>query len=42
MLDFIIKENNLMPILENNGMTEKDITFVKVKFKFIQYIATDD
>jgi len=29
MLDFIIKSNNLLPIFTANGLTEKDITFVK-------------
>ena len=31
MLDYIIEENNLLPVLEMNGITENDITFVKVK-----------
>ena len=30
MLDYIIEQNNLRPIFERNGLTEEDITFVKV------------
>ena len=30
MLQFIIEENNLMPIFEDYGLTDRDITFVKV------------
>ena len=29
MLDYIIEDNNLMPIFEGHGLTEQDITFVK-------------
>lgn len=29
MLDFIIKDNNLLPVFAQNGLTEIDITFVK-------------
>ena len=30
MLQFIIEQNNLMPIFQSYGLTEMDITFVKV------------
>ena len=30
MLQYIIEENNLMPIFQSYGLTEMDITFVKV------------
>jgi len=29
MLDFIIRENNLMPVFLQHGLTENDVTFVK-------------
>merc|ERR1719394_172337 len=29
MLDFIIEQNNLMPIFREHGLTERDIVFVK-------------
>lgn len=29
MLDYIIQENDLMPILDSYGLTEQDVTFVK-------------
>jgi len=29
MLDFIINDNNLLPVFAQNGLTENDITFVK-------------
>ena len=29
MLDYVIKENDLMPVFEDHGLTEQDITFVK-------------
>ena len=29
MLDFIINDNNLVPVFAQNGLTEIDITFVK-------------
>ena len=30
MLQYIIEENDLMPIFEDYGLTDMDITFVKV------------
>ena len=30
ILQFIIEENNLMPIFHSHGLTDNDITFVKV------------
>ena len=30
MLDYIIEENDLMPIFESFGITRNDVTFVKV------------
>ena len=30
MLQYIIEENNLMPFFESYGLTDMDITFVKV------------
>ena len=31
MLDYIIKENDLMPVFKKSGLNEQDITFVKVR-----------
>ena len=30
MLQFIIEDNNLLPVFQSYGLTERDITFVKV------------